>query len=75
LGRDSFWLVFGQSHADAVKYSQPVGIMFHHALMGSDERNAVALMALLEAQNRAHCQLMQSLAGKDEPDLVRSSRL
>jgi hypothetical protein len=35
--------------------------------MCSDERSAVAdLLALLAAQSRAHCRLMQSLAGKNE---------
>ena len=48
--------------ADAVKYSKPVGVMFHHALMDADERKAAGeLLALVAAHNRAHCKLMRSL--------------
>lgn len=47
---------------DAMKDAQPVGIMFHHAVMDDDERNAAAeLLALLEEHDRAECRLMRSL--------------
>ena len=48
--------------ADAIKDSEPVGIMFHHALMDGGERDSAGeLLALLAAHNKAQCHLMQSL--------------
>ncbi len=41
----------------------PVGIMFHHALMGQEERTAAGeLLRLLAAHDNARCWLMNSLA-------------
>jgi peptidoglycan/xylan/chitin deacetylase (PgdA/CDA1 family) len=48
--------------AEAVKGSGPIGIMFHHALMGEDERDrAGELFALLATHHQTQCRLMQSL--------------
>lgn len=51
----------GQLIADAVRDSEPVGIMFHHALMDACERDSASeLLALLAAHDKAQCRLMQS---------------
>jgi peptidoglycan/xylan/chitin deacetylase (PgdA/CDA1 family) len=53
----------GSLIAEAINDKAPVGIMFHHAVMDSGERQAAAeLLALLAGHNRAHRCLMQSLA-------------
>lgn len=53
----------GAMIAEAVTASEPVGVMLHHALMDTNERQATGeLLALLAAHKRAHCHLMQALA-------------
>jgi hypothetical protein len=48
--------------AGAVKYSEPIGIMFHHAIMDAGKRDSASKsLALLAARNKAQCHLMQSL--------------
>ena len=52
----------GELIAHAVRDAEPIGVMFHHALMDVDERRAAGeLLALVAAHNRAQCQPMQSL--------------
>jgi hypothetical protein len=51
--------------AGAMNDSEPIGIMFHHAAMGAEERGAAGeLLALLSGHDRARCELMQSLVGR-----------
>ncbi len=54
---------FGELIAQVVTASEPVvGVMFHHALMDTDELQGTGeLLALLAAHQRAHCQLMHSI--------------
>jgi len=52
----------GTALAIAVRTSERVGIMFHHALMDEDElRRANELLALLASHPNAHCYLMEHL--------------
>src|SRR5262249_14282875 len=53
----------GLSIAKAVNGSEPVGIMFHHALMDEGEREAAGeLLSLLSSHDRAQCRQMITLA-------------
>jgi predicted deacetylase len=55
---------FGVSIAEAIKDAAPVGIMFHHAAMVADERNAASeLLSLLAMHNQAQCRLMSEIVG------------
>lgn len=55
---------FGQLVASAIRRGRPVGIMFHHAVMNEDERDAAgALLALVSQHPMAVPSLMRALAG------------
>ena len=51
--------------------SAPVGVMFHHAVMGGGERRrAGELLALLASHRNARCSLMERLAGVSAPGIA-----
>lgn len=53
----------GRLIAEAMSRSDPVGIMFHHALMDKGERYATSeLLSLLSSHEQAQCRLMYTLA-------------
>jgi hypothetical protein len=61
----------GSALAAAVRTSAPVGIMFHHALMDVEERQAVSeLLALLVSHQNARCYLMERLATDLSQDIA-----
>ncbi|HKP11919.1 MAG TPA: hypothetical protein VJZ91_07395 [Blastocatellia bacterium] len=53
----------GMLIAERIGDSNPVGVMFHHALMDEGEGQAAGeLLSLLSSHNRVRCRLMQALA-------------
>ena len=64
----------GMLIANTVKQNQHVGIMLHHELMNSDERELLEhLLVLLSTHRQAHCKLMAQIVGVETiaKDLVR----
>jgi peptidoglycan/xylan/chitin deacetylase (PgdA/CDA1 family) len=58
----------GRLIAERVEESKPVGVMFHHAVMDEDEREAAGeLLSLLSSHNQAQCRLMHALVA-DQAD-------
>jgi hypothetical protein len=52
----------GELIASAINEAEPVGLMFHHALMDEGERKSVSeLLILLAAHDRAQCRLMHDI--------------
>lgn len=57
--------------ADALTTPHPIGIMFHHAQMDSDERRATGeLLRLLARHDAVRCHGMWSLVAQGAPDLL-----
>lgn len=60
----------GQALAEACTTYAPVGIMFHHALMGGTERqSAGALLSLLASHRNAQCSLMEQVVPNLSQDM------
>ncbi|HVG35720.1 MAG TPA: hypothetical protein VM911_21895 [Pyrinomonadaceae bacterium] len=61
----------GEALAASVRTSDPVGIMFHHALMDADEqRRAGELLALLASHQNAQCYLMERIITELSQDIT-----